>query len=71
MWQLIEAFADIVSDVPTTTYLLKHIISLSSTDPVYSKPYKLPLHLVEPVEKEIEELEKRGWIEPSRFYCGS
>jgi len=38
---------------------------LASEEPVYCKPYKLPLQLVESAAKEIEDLERKGWIEPS------
>ena len=65
VWELIEEYDDIFSDVPTTTTLLKHQIKLTSDEPVYCKPYKLPLQLVELVAKEIQDLERRGWIEPS------
>jgi len=65
VWKLIEEYKEIFSDVPTTTHLLEHDIKLTSEEPVYSKPYKLPYNLVEPVEKEIKELERQGWIEPS------
>jgi len=64
VWKLIEEYKEIFSDVPTTTHLLEHDIKLTSEEPVYSKSYKLPYNLVEPVEKEIEELERQGWIEP-------
>ena len=73
MWDLIQKCrnifctknAEIFSDVPTTTHLLKHKIKLTSTEPVYCKPYKLPVQMEKPVEKEIAELEKQGWMEPS------
>ena len=65
VWKLIEEYKEIFSDVLTTTHLLEHDIKLTSEEPVYSKPYKLPYNLVEPVEKEIKELEQQGWIEPS------
>jgi len=65
MWDLIQEYAEIFSDVPTTTHLLKHKIKLTSTEPVYCKPYKLPVQMEKPAEKEIAELERQGWIEPS------
>jgi len=49
----------------TYLHLLEHDIKLTSEEPVYSKPYKLPYNLVEPVEKEIKELEQQKWIELS------
>jgi len=60
VWCLIEKYGDIFSDVPTSTKLLKHQINLTSDEPIFCKPYKLPLHLVEPVEKDIRDLENRG-----------
>ena len=65
VWKLIEEYKDIFSDVPTTTHILEHDIKLTSEEPVCGKPYKLPYSLVEPVEQEIRELERQGWIEPS------
>ena len=65
LWELIREYGDVFSDVPTTTHLLEHEIKLTSREPVYSKPYKIPYNLVEPVEKEVCELERQGWIEPS------
>jgi len=65
VWKLIEEYKEIFSDVLTTTHLLEHDIKLTLEEPVYSKPYKLPYNLVEPVEKDIKELEQQGWIEPS------
>jgi len=60
VWKLIEEYKEIFSDVPTTTHLLEHDIKLTSKKPVYSKPYKLLYNLVEPVEKDIKELEQQG-----------
>jgi len=65
VWELIDEYSDIFSDVPTTTKLSRHQIKLTSEEPVYCKPYKLPLQLVEPVAKAIEDFERKGWIEPS------
>jgi len=48
VWELIEEYSDIFSDVPTTTKLLRHQIKLTSEQPVYCKRYKLRLQLVEP-----------------------
>ena len=65
LWELICEYGDVFYDVPTTTQLLEHEIKLTSKEPVYSKPYKIPYNLVEPVEREIRELEWQGWIELS------
>ena len=65
MWKLVESYSDIFSDVPTTTSLTKHKIELTTDVSVNSKPYKIPVHLQDAVEKEIESLLKNGWIEKS------
>ena len=65
----VEEYADIFSDVPTATHLIKHEIKLTTEEPVRSKPYKIPLALAEAVEKELKSLEEHGleehWIERS------
>ncbi len=63
LWNLMEEYGDIFSDVPTQTHLIEHKIELTTDEPVQTKPYKLPLHLVGAVEKEINDLLKHGWIE--------
>ena len=45
VWKLIEEYGDIFFDVPTTTSLIKHQIKLTSHEPAYCKPYKLPLYI--------------------------
>lgn len=62
---VVEEYADIFSDVPTTTHLLSHEIKLTTEEPVRSKPYKIPLALADAVQKEIQSLEQHGWIERS------
>lgn len=65
LWKLVERYKDIFSDVPTITSLTKHKIELTSDVPVKSKPYKIPIHLQDAVEKEIDSLLENGWIEKS------
>jgi hypothetical protein len=38
---------------------------LKSDEPIKQKPYKIPVHLVNTVEKELEKMLKLGWIERS------
>lgn len=52
IFKVVEGYADIFSDVPTATHLIKHEIKLITEEQVRSKPYKIPLALAEAVEKE-------------------
>ena len=61
--ELLSEFQDIFSDVPTQTHLLTHKILLKTDEPVYSKPYKIPVHLVEYVDKELDLMLKQNIIE--------
>lgn len=65
IWDLIEEYGDIFSDVPTPTNLITFDIKLKSDEPIKQKPYKIPVHLVNTVEKELEKMLKLGWIERS------
>jgi len=42
----------------------EHRIQLNSSEPIRSRAYKLPYHLTEAVDKEIDELLRLGFIEP-------
>ena len=61
--ELIKEFQDIFSDVPTQTHLVTHKIRLKSDEPVYSRPYKIPVHMMERVDKEIDLMLKQKIIE--------
>ncbi|GFR62682.1 reverse transcriptase [Elysia marginata] len=63
--KLLASFSDVLSDVPGTTNLIEHKITLTTDKVVCLKPYKLPLRSKELVEKEINEMLKLGVIEPS------
>jgi hypothetical protein len=63
LWKLVQEYGDIFSDVPTVTNVMKHKIELTSDIPVSSKPYKIPIHLQDAVDGEIQTLLKHGWIE--------
>jgi hypothetical protein len=65
LWKIVEQYGDIFSDVPTTTNLIKHRIELTTDVPVTSKPYKIPIHMQDAVDKEINCLLQNGWIEKS------
>ena len=65
IFKVVEGYADIFSDVPTATHLIKHEIKLITEEQVRSKPYKIPLALAEAVEKKLTSLEEHGWIERS------
>jgi len=51
---LLEEFQDIFSDVPTKTHLITHEIKLNNDEPVYCKPYKVPINMVCKVNKELQ-----------------
>lgn len=63
LWNLVEEYGDIFSDVPTITNLVTYDIKLKSDEPIRHKPYKIPVHLVDKVEKELKKMLKLGWIE--------
>ena len=65
LWELVREYGDIFSDVPTPTNLVTYDIKLKSDEPVRHKPYKIPVHLVDKVEEELEKMLKLGWIERS------
>jgi hypothetical protein len=71
IWKLIEEYKDIFSDVPTTTNLLKYEIKLKSDEPVRHRPYKVPVHFTESVEKELRKMLDMGWIEKTNSYYAS
>jgi hypothetical protein len=63
--QLLVEFQDIFSDVPTQTHFLTHKIKLKTDEPVYCKPYKIPVHMIDRVEKELDLMLKQAIIEKS------
>ena len=40
--KVLEEFQDVFTDVPGVTNLGKHSITLTTEEPIYSKPYSLP-----------------------------
>ena len=68
---LVCEFQDIFSDVPTVTNLGEHKIQLSCDRPVRCRPYPVPLHLEESLNKELDSMLASGIIEPSQAYYAS
>ena len=56
---------DVLTDLPGKTNLGQHEITLSTPDPIRSKPYPLPFALRETVNAEVEDMIKMRIIEPS------
>ena len=62
---VINAFSEIFSDVPSKTECIEHKIIVSTDDPVRRKPYPLPFTSEQIVRDEISEMIKNDIIEPS------
>ena len=52
------------TDVPALTTVGEHSITLTTDEPVHSKPYPLPHAMQETVDKELENMLQMGIIEP-------
>ena len=63
--QILEEFQDVFSDLPKLTNLGEHSISLTTAEPVYSKPYILPYAIRDEIDKELESMMESGIIERS------
>ncbi|BFZ02581.1 hypothetical protein BsWGS_05620 [Bradybaena similaris] len=63
--QVLDRYQSVFSDIPGKTTSIQHKIVLTSDTPVRSKPYPIPLHYREAVQKEIQELLQLGIIEES------
>jgi len=64
--KVLEEFQDVFTDVPGLTNLGKHSITLTTEEPIHSKPYSLPHAMQKEVEKELDDMLQFGIIEPSR-----
>ncbi|BFZ24546.1 hypothetical protein BsWGS_27585 [Bradybaena similaris] len=62
---ILKDFSDVFSDIPGRTSTITHKIVLNSDVPVRSRPYPIPLHFRDQVEKEIKEMLNMGIIEES------
>ena len=65
IWELLEEFQDIFSDVPKITNLGEHEIKLRSTDLVQQKAYPVPAHLRQVLDEELDTMLEMGVISPS------
>ena len=63
--ELLEEYQDVFSDVPTKTHLITHEIKLNTDEPVYCKPYKVPINMVSKVNDELKQMLDQGIIERS------
>jgi len=69
--QLLKEFQDIFTDIPKATQLEKHVIHLKDNEIVQCKPYPIPIHMREVLDKEIDELLRLDIIQPSSSYTCS
>ena len=58
VYVLLEEFSDIFSDLPGTTHLGEHKISVTTEEPVRSKLYPLPFALRQDLKQEIDSVLK-------------
>jgi len=62
---LLEEYQDVFTDVPGLTTLGEHSITLTTNEPIHSKPYKIPHAMQDTVDEELETMLRMGIIEPS------
>ena len=62
--KLVKEFDNIFSDLPGSTYVLRHQIRTINDEPINCVPYKVPQALIPIVEKEIAVALQLGLIEP-------
>ena len=62
---ILEEFQDVFTDVPALTTVEEHSVTLTTDEPVHSKPYPLPHPMQETVDKELENMLQMGILEPS------
>jgi len=63
--KVLEEFQDVFTDVPGLTNLGKHSITLTTEEPIHSRPYSLPHSMQKEVDKELDDMLKLGIIQPS------
>ncbi|XP_059160867.1 uncharacterized protein K02A2.6-like [Physella acuta] len=63
--QLLSKYQETLSAVPGRTNTIEHEIKVISDTPIKLKPYEIPLHYRDQVQKEINELTETGTIEMS------
>jgi len=62
---LLEEIQYVFTDVPALTTLGEHSITLTTDEPVHSKPYPIPHAMQETVDRELENMLQMRIIEPS------
>ncbi|XP_061180784.1 uncharacterized protein LOC133189428 [Saccostrea echinata] len=62
---LCESYADVLTDVPGMTTLVKHKIELTSSDPIRVKQYPIPFNTESVIKEEVEKMLQLNVIEPS------
>lgn len=62
---LVSEYSDVFTDVPGSTHIVHHHISLTSDQPVRSRPYTVPYGVRESLNRDLKEMEKMGIIRKS------
>ena len=65
MKNLLEEFSDILTDLPGKTDLIEQTIKLTTSDPVRSKPFPVPVAVRQVIKQEVDTLLRMGVIEES------
>jgi len=65
IWELLDEYSELFSDVLRVTHLIEHKVELTETEPVKHKPYPIPYKMQEIIDKEIDEMLRMGVIEHS------
>ncbi|PIK41284.1 hypothetical protein BSL78_21861 [Apostichopus japonicus] len=63
--KLLNEYTDVLTDLPGKTDLLEYAVTLTTDDPVRSRPYPAPHALRETIKSELDAMLRMGVIEPS------
>ena len=63
--KLLTEFSDVLKNSPGHTTLAEHQIKTGSSSPIHQPAYRLAHAYQDAVEKKLDEMQKRGIIEPS------
>ncbi|XP_075740366.1 uncharacterized protein LOC142786538 [Rhipicephalus microplus] len=63
--KILAAYDDVFSDIPGKTNILKCRLQLTTSEPINTPQYPLPIAMKEVVEKEVQDMLKHGVIERS------
>lgn len=67
---LLERYSEVFSDKPGMARVPPHHVELTSNEPVRTRPYSVPLRLMDEVKSELRDMEASGIIERSTSpYC--